>query len=79
MSEEMLISGVSIDIKDARSETSNMKSETDVPDDEISDSAEAMCCCKHHCWLMQWCYVSSWSITVHIVGVGMVTAVETEC
>ena len=78
MLEEMSISGVSIDIKDARSETSNIKPEADVPNDEISDSAEVMHCCKCHCWLVQWCCVSSWSITVCIVGVGMVTAEATE-
>lgn len=49
MSEETSISGVSIDIKDARSETSDIKSEADVPDDEISDSAEAMRCRKRCC------------------------------
>ena len=49
MSEETSISGVSIDINDARSETSDIKSEADVPDDEISDTAEVMRCCKRRC------------------------------
>ena len=71
MSEEISILGVSMEIKDARSETSDIKSEADVPDDEISESAEAMCWQKHCCWLMQWCSVSSLSITVHIVGIGI--------
>ena len=55
MSEETSISGVLINIKDARSETSDIKSEadSDVPDDEISDSAEAMHCRKRCCWLVR--------------------------
>ena len=72
MLEEMSISGVLIDIEDARSETSDIKSEADVPDDEISDSAEAMRCRKRCCWLVRWCCVSSLSITVRIDGVGIV-------
>ena len=52
-SEETLISGVLIDIKDARSETSDIKSEADIPDDEISDSAEAMGCYKWCHWFVQ--------------------------
>ena len=54
MSEETSISGVSIDIKDAMSETSDIKLEadSDIPDDEISDSAEAMRCRKRCCWLV---------------------------
>lgn len=46
MSEETSTSGVSIEIKDAGSETSDIMSEADVPDDEMSDSAEAMRCRK---------------------------------
>ena len=80
ISEETLILGVSIDIKEARSdsETSDIKSEADVPNEEISDSAEAMCCQKHRCWLklVWWCSVSSWSITVRIDGVGILVATE---
>ena len=71
MLEETSISSVSIDIKDARSETSDIKSEVDVPDDEISDSAEAMRCWKRCCWLVGWCCESSLSITVRIDGVGI--------
>ena len=51
MSDETLILGVSIDIKDARSETSDIESEIDVPDDRTSESAEAMHCRKHCRWL----------------------------
>jgi hypothetical protein len=68
-SDETSTSGVSMDIKDARSETSDIESE--VPDDETSDSAEAMCCRNRCCWLLLWCSASSWSITVRIVGVGI--------
>ena len=71
MLDETSISGVSMEIGDARLETSDIKSEVDVPDDETSDSAEAMNCWKCHHWIVQWCSISSWSITVHIIGVGM--------
>ena len=46
MSEETLISGISINIGDS-SETSDIKSEADVPDEEMSESTEDMCCWKH--------------------------------
>ena len=72
MSDEMLISGVSMEIGDARSEPSDIKSEVDVPDDETSDSAEAMNCWKCCRWTVRRCSISSWSITVRIVGVGIV-------
>jgi hypothetical protein len=71
MSDETLISGVSMEIGDARSETSDIESEVDVPDDETSDSAEAMNCWKCHHWIVRQCSISSWSITVRIVGVGI--------
>ena len=68
--EETLISGVLINI---RSETSDTKSEVDVPDEETLDSTEVMHFQKHWHWLMWWCSVSSWSITVPIIGVGIRT------
>ena len=71
MLEETLISGILMDIKDMGSETSDIKSEADVSDDEISDTAEAIHCHRHCCWLVWWCSVSFWSIIVHIVGVGI--------
>ena len=33
--------------------------------------SHCMHCWKHCCWLVQWCSVSSCSITVHMVGVGI--------
>jgi hypothetical protein len=71
MSDETSISGVSMEIGDARSETSDIESEVDVPDNETSDSAEVMNCWKCHCWIVRWCSISSWSITVRIIGVGI--------
>ena len=71
MSDETLISGTSMEIRDARLETSDTKSEVDVPDDKTSDSAEAMNCWKCHPWIVWWCSISSWSITVQIIGVGI--------
>jgi hypothetical protein len=68
-SDETSTLGVLMDIKDARSETSDIESE--VPDDETSDSVEAMRCWNHCRWLVLWCSASSWSITVRIVGVGI--------
>jgi hypothetical protein len=69
--DEMLILGVSMDIRDARSETLDIESEVDVPNDETSNSAEAMHCQKCCHWLV-WQYSASfWSITVCIIGVGI--------
>ena len=65
MSEETSMSGVSINIGDS-SETPDIKSEADVLDEEMSESTEDMCC-----WLVQWCSVSSCSIMVCMVGVGI--------
>ena len=71
MLDETSISGVSMEIGNARSETSDIESEVDVSDDETSDSAEVMNCWKCHRWIVRWCSMSSWSITVRIVGVGI--------
>ena len=71
ISDETSISGVSMEIGDARSQTSDIESEVDVPDYRTSDSAEVMNCWKCHRWIMWWCSISSCSITVHIVGVGI--------
>jgi hypothetical protein len=71
-SDEMLMSGVSMDIREARSENKDIVSESDMPDDERSESAEAARVRNRRCWVVWWCSASSWSITVRIVGVGIV-------
>ena len=68
----MWTSGVSMDIREAAlaSETTDIESE--VPDDEISESAEATHSRNRCCRVLLWCSLSSSSITVHMVGVGIV-------
>ena len=68
MSDEMLILGVSIDIRDVRSENKDIDSESD---DKTSESAEATRSWNRCRWVVWWCCVSSWSITVRMECVGM--------
>ena len=71
MLDETLISGVLMEIRDERLEPSDIESEVDIPDDETSDSAEVINCWKCCRWTVWQCSISSWSITMRIVGVGI--------
>jgi hypothetical protein len=74
-SDKTWISGVSMDIREASEswfdrETTDIESE--VPDDETSESVDATRSRNRHCWVVRWCSLSSSSKTVRIVGVGIV-------
>lgn len=52
------------------SETTDIESE--VPDDETSERAAATRSRNHCRWVVRWSSLSSSSMTVHMVGVGIV-------